>query len=303
MQISRYTILFPILISLLTCTETRVEYVPCLDVIIGDHEETVSDLFDIPIDQELYIEPPPDFGKKCDKNTDCLSGLCVEGVDGFLCSVKCIEDCPAGFVCKSVAIFPDVIFGCVPEGVSLCKPCKQDSQCSGGLCMALKEGNYCTRNCANTGCPERYKCVEITKENGDVTKECVPENGSCTCNVTSENNERPCVNKNEIGTCLGFEKCDVNLGWTGCTAATPAAEVCDGVDNDCNGVADDQPAPPVEECANENEFGKCVGTWVCKGLNGWDCLAEIPHAEACNFIDDDCDGLSDEDFKVPDTNK
>jgi hypothetical protein len=51
--------------------------------------------------------------------------------------------------------------------------------------------------------------------------------------------------------CQGFETCDPRLGWVGCTALEPSVEICDGIDNDCNGVADDNPRMPSEECYNE----------------------------------------------------
>lgn len=63
-----------------------------------------------------------------------------------------------------------------------------------------------------------------------------------------------------------------------------AAEICDGRDNDCNGVV---PASEVDD--DGDGFSECAG----------DCNDENPArgpaaVEACNGIDDDCDGAIDE---------
>jgi hypothetical protein len=46
------------------------------------------------------------------------------------------------------------------------------------------------------------------------------------------------LEENASGSCFGSETCEGADGWSDCTARTPAAEFCDGVDNDCNGVTD-----------------------------------------------------------------
>src|SRR5690606_7463770 len=46
--------------------------------------------------------------------------------------------------------------------------------------------------------------------------------------------------------------------------------------------------------------GSCPGTRVCTGLGGLQCQGPTPTPETCDFEDDDCDGLVDEDFKTGD---
>lgn len=69
------------------------------------------------------------------------------------------------------------------------------------------------------------------------------------------------------------------------------AELCDGVDQNCNGLADDEGLP----C--EMGVGRCKarGAAVCTGGEHSVCEAEtaLPEAETCNGIDDDCDGTED----------
>ncbi|RMH40294.1 MAG: hypothetical protein D6689_14200 [Deltaproteobacteria bacterium] len=83
----------------------------------------------------------------------------------------------------------------------------------------------------------------------------------------------------------------------GCEYACVAtgAEVCDGVDNDCDGAVDEGNPGGGAPCGTDQgacEFGTtdCVGgSIVCTGGVG-------PQPETCNGIDDDCDGTPDNGF-------
>lgn len=72
-------------------------------------------------------------------------------------------------------------------------------------------------------------------------------------------------------------------------------EVCDGIDNDCNGITDDNLTPP-EPTLTEGVCAEAV--YVCNSSGGWQMqfpetyepLAEI----SCDSLDNDCDGMIDE---------
>jgi len=101
----------------------------------------------------------------------------------------------------------------------------------------------------------------------------------------------------------GSEEC---VGGTG-----PESETCNGLDDDCDEQIDNAlsyPAPPPGgssgDCRNTTDWteqGECqYGTYVCAGVSGWTCVNyRPPQEEICNGLDDDCDGLTDEDSTDP----
>ena len=69
-------------------------------------------------------------------------------------------------------------------------------------------------------------------------------------------------------------------------------EICDNLDNDCNGSVDDSPTDAGGSCGSNT--GACTqGTFVCTA-GSLTCSGAInPTAEVCNGADDNCDGVID----------
>lgn len=75
------------------------------------------------------------------------------------------------------------------------------------------------------------------------------------------------------------------------TPCIAQAEVCDGVDNDCDSH--------VDEDTNERCSTQCgVGFSRCVRGRMVECDAPLPTAEVCNNRDDDCDGIVDNEDSI-----
>src|SRR5207302_1927204 len=78
-----------------------------------------------------------------------------------------------------------------------------------------------------------------------------------------------------------------------CTPGSPAAEVCDGLDNDCDGTIDNGNPGGGVSCST-GQLGVCAaGTTAC--INGAvECMQNLPpSAEVCDGLDNDCNGTVD----------
>ena len=273
---------------------------------------------DVPEDSGTECAGPGEFMCECDDNGDCIDGYCVQWGNGKVCTQSCIEDCPNGWQCvQDVQSLPDVKYICLPEFQFLCTPCNDDEECKSifadnkDRCVDYGgNGSFCGADCADSGeCPNDYLCAEFETELGQLIHQCIPAGGECECTpwMVEDAAQTNCTKSNGFGTCEGIRFCGPN-GLTDCDAQTPAAESCNGEDDNCDGEID---PPEANGCINwykdEDGDGYGIGAGLClcesPGGNyvnqGGDCddsnLSVHPGVEeVCDYEDNDCDGEMDE---------
>jgi hypothetical protein len=241
---------------------------------------------------------PGGFLDPCKQPADCPSGWCIDTLEyGQVCTIDCYDSCPIdSWICVIGQTLPDVQYICVPPSEKICDSCATDADCPGakGRCVAVGDDfqTWCTYVCASDEeCPDDYSCLP-----SGPSSVCLPDTGSCVCSSEVDGTTRACFLENDFGKCFGTETCNGPAGWSDCTARQPAGEECNGIDDDCDGVADEglEPSP----CQNENPFGSCNGTRACGGEAGWVCDAAVPGPEVCNNQDDDCNGTVDDGYPL-----
>ncbi|MCR9159155.1 MAG: putative metal-binding motif-containing protein [Nannocystaceae bacterium] len=178
-------------------------------------------------------------GDPCTSSEDC-AGYCwnpKEEREG-ICVDECAPECPEAHYCDDVAIDGMTVEVCLPTPQTFCDTCETNADCGGtdDLCVPLDGGRYCTISCAGNPdiCPAGFGCGLIGDVgDGDPLLQCVPDNGICCIDGDGDI-------YGEGGGCF-----DVDCDDTNPAVHTQAEEVCDGLDNDCDGNVDNE----VTDCA------------------------------------------------------
>ncbi|MFC1754047.1 putative metal-binding motif-containing protein, partial [Thermoproteota archaeon] len=169
----------------------------------------------------------------------------------------------------------------------------------------------CTKNESITRCipdPMNDSCVSFDDSDGDGYDSGVDcddanasiypgaDDSSCNnvdedCDGTDDDDYNSTQTTCGIGPCAatGTTSCIFGGIVNSCTPGTPVPEVCNGIDDDCNGDIDNGIAQIPTICG----IGECIATGTTFCANGTlndSCIPGTPVSETCNGIDDDCDG-------------
>ncbi len=155
-----------------------------------------------------------------------------------------------------------------------------------GICVAGTQ--TCTsgvwEGCVGEVIPQTEIC-----DAGFLDEDCDSSNNEeCVCTIGET---QDCGSN--VGECsYGTQTCEATGTWGSCVGETgPILEICDGLDNDCTGVADDydfgQTTCGLGECLHT--IDNCVAgvTQICEPFEG--AVLEI-----CDGLDNDCTGVADD---------
>ena len=200
---------------------------------------------------------PGAVGCPCSAASACDDGWCNETMAGKRCQNGCMDQCPAGLVCIQAPDGKDGAVTCVDPAARLCAPCGNDADC---------------------------------KHYGVDNGRCLAQaDGSGRCGAA----------------CGQDDDCPQGYACNAATTVTGAkAQQCVPVDGDGNQVACSCSANAVAIATTSPCSGPlagteppltCPGTASCKSEGAAaKCSVAPPSKEACNGVDDDCDGDTDE---------
>ncbi len=152
--------------------------------------------------------------------TDCRVAYCGDGV------IDALELCDDGNDDPA-----DTCDACGLPAVP-CTPCTTDEECGRSVdrCLELIDGAWCGRACAvDADCPDGTICTLVDR----TSPQCVPEPLVCVA----------CYDRDGDGYGIGTECLDFDCNDADAAINPGAEEVCDDVDNDCDGL-NDEGCPP-----------------------------------------------------------
>ena len=241
------------------CTEPCVESCPegwfCAEV-----KNTPPDIVYVCVPLFTNLCRPCKTGQDCTQLGD-TGGYCLEAGDGSgsFCGGTCSasQPCPEGFSCDEIGLDDGSV-------VEQCRPLSGLCECNA---KAKKEQatTACTLSNEHGDCGGERACTVAGLTECDAPEAaaelCNGADDDCDGEVDEGIGPGPCETTSELGICAGTRECQGGA-WSACSAPVPTVELCNGLDEDCDGVADegfpDLDGDGEADCVDEDGDGDGV---------------------------------------------
>ena len=200
---------------------------------------------------------PGQPGCACQTHADCPKSACIDRKDGsHICATPCTDatGCATGEVCRDISEIDSILMACVETDLVLCDPCLANQDCQ----LPGYVQAVCAVHPGGQGSFCAYNCVKH--------EEC-PGGFACQADVVDTSGSK-------FGRCMptsGSCTCTPRAGQKDLTTSCGLGGICKG-ERSCTIPIASLPLQPTLTA----------------------CDAPGPGIEACNGLDDDCDGETDE---------